>query len=332
MNLTKIFKSGIASLFIIIIGFTLLLTVGFNKSFDFTGGTIISINIAELEFEDAKLKVNEVLAENNLYASSFVKGENDTGECLFVKYQVFEDINLINEQVYSDLFLAFDFDLLDDLEAKYIIMQTDTTPLYGSDVFIKGILASFVALIGVAIYIIARHNLTTGFVLVATAILDLGIMFSLTLITRIPISHFISLAILGTTVISLLINFLTLNRINENAKKEENAFFNNSKLVEMSIKESGMKSLYIGIIIIAMLLLISIGIESLASFALVSLLLGVFACVFSSYYIAPTLWALAYFRKTKKIKSSKVNKSSKASIDKDLKQVEVNSNYEDDAE
>lgn len=328
MNLTKFLKSGIVSLILIAVGLVLLLTAGFNKSFDFTGGTIISINIAEQEFDEAKLNVDKVLVKNNLRASFYGVGENDMGQCLIIKYQIFNDINSTNEQVYEDLFSSFEYDSNDILESKYINMQTNTLPAYGSEVFIKAILASLIALVGIAIYVIARYNLTTGFVLIATSILDLATMFSLTLITRIPISHFIDLAIFGIVGVSIFINFLMLNRINNNAKLEENATLSNRQLADMTVKENSKRNFYFGITFVATLLLLSIWIDSIASFALLSFVLGIITCIFSSYFITPTLWSLSFFRKIKKYKSATADKVKFKN--KIVDAIEVNSNLEND--
>lgn len=311
MNLTKFFKSGIATLIILALGLVLLFTMNFNKSFDYTGGTMISINTTEFEIVEAKNKVNEVLAENDLRASFISAGENDMGDCLIVKYQIFENINKTNEKVRNDLFETFNYDSADILEEKYITMQTNAEPAYGAEIFIKAFLASLVAVVAVALYMVARHNLTSGFVMIAVAILDLGIMLSLTIIARIPISHYVGLAILGTIAVSISMSFLILNRINKNANDEKNVSLNNSQLVDMSAKENKNRNLYFGLAFIAALILIAIWVDGTASFMLLALILGILGCVFSSYYITPTLWARAYFRKIKKQKTTQEKSNTK---------------------
>jgi len=151
---------------------------------------------------------------------------------------------------------------------------------------------------------VARHNLTSGFVMIAVAILDLGIMLSLTIIARIPISHYIGLAILGTVAVSVAISFLILNRINKNSNDEKNISLNNDQLVDMSAKQNKNRNLYFGLAFITALILLAIWIDEAAGFMLTSLMFGVLGCVFSSYYITPTLWARAYFRKVKKRKTT----------------------------
>lgn len=303
MNLVKFFKSGLASLLVLILGFVLLFTINFNKSFDFTGGTVVTVNTTNFEVDESMAKINEVLSKNNLKASYASIGENETGTCAIIKYQIFTDVETVNENVKNDLFEKFGYNENDAMEVNFIIMQTNTTPEFSAEIFTKAFLAVLISIIAVAIYMFARHNLTSGFTMIAVAFLDLGIMITLTLIARIPINQYFGIVIMSTAVLSIYFSFMNLNTFNKNAKNEQFIKKTNKELVDISIKDEFKRSALIGITVIIALIILAIWINSIG-FASISLILGVLACVFSSYFITPTLWSLAFNRKFKKVKKT----------------------------
>src|SRR5690606_8062398 len=117
----------IAPLVFILVGAILLATVGFNKSIDFTGGTVARVYIGEnIEYEVAKQKIDTVLENNGLVAAvyqlSVDKGEN----YITVKYKddpsaTALQMTNINEEVVEDLFSAFGYDKEDLQQATYVV-------------------------------------------------------------------------------------------------------------------------------------------------------------------------------------------------------------------
>lgn len=303
MNLNKLLKSGLVSILILALGLVLLLTVNFNKSFDFTGGTVVTLNIRDYEVQEAVEKVNTALSENNLVASYLVEGENENGICLIIKYQIFEDVNTVNENFENDLYESFGYDQSDMLEESYILMQTHTSPELGMEVFLKAFIAVLAGLVAVAVYMFARHNLTSGFTMIAVAILDLGLMMALTLITRIPVNGYFVIAILGTALFSITLSFIKLNAFNKDAKDENYIKLNNTEITNISNKEENAKIFKISLALIVALLISAVLLDAIG-IAVISLILGLFSCAFSSRFVTPELWALAFKRRTKKPKNT----------------------------
>lgn len=304
MNLNKFLKSGLVPILILALGLVLLLTINFNKSFDFTGGTVVTVNIREYQVQEAVEKVNSALNENNLRASYLIEGENENGACLIIKYQVFENVNLVNDNFKDDLFEEFGYNESDVLEASYILMQTHVTPEFGTEMFLRAFIAVLVGLVAVAVYMFARHNLTSGFTMIAVAILDLGLMMALTLITRIPLNSYFVLAILGTAILSVILSLIKINNFNKNAKDEKFIKLSNNEITKISAKEENQKIINICIALVVPLLILAVLIDAVGT-AIISLILGIIACVYSSNFIMPELWALAFHRKTKKQKATK---------------------------
>lgn len=308
MNLTKFLKAGLLTFLVLALGLVLYLTVDFNKSFDYTGGTVVSVSIKDTETSEAVEKINQALKDNNLNASSIVKGENENGVCFIIKYQIFENINIVNENFKNDLFQSFGYDITDALEESYIIIQTNTSPEFGTEILLKAFLAILVGLVAVALYMFARHNWTSGFAMIAVGILDLGLMLALTLISRLPISGYFIIAILGTVAFSIYASFMQLNTFNTNAKDEKLIKLSNGDITELSVNEQTKKIMYIAFALTASMLILGIWIGGMG-FTLLSLVLGLNVCVLSTRFITPALWALAFHRKTKKQKT--ISKSEK---------------------
>lgn len=303
MNLAKFLKLGLISMLVLALGLVMFLTVNFNKSFDFTGGTVVSVNVKDVEINEAVEKIGDALKENNLRASYLIKGENENGSCFIIKYQIFENADAVNESFKEDLFQTFGYDETDSLEASYIIMQTNTSPEFGSEVFLKAFLAILVALVAVGLYMFARHNLTSGFTMIAIAILDLGLMLALTLITRLPINGYFTVAILGTVAFSIYASFMQMNAFNSNAKDEKYIKLNNSELTNLSVVYETKKIMHIALALTVALIILAIWLEGVG-FAFMSLILGIFGCAFSARFITPELWALAFHRRIKKQKTT----------------------------
>lgn len=308
MNLTKFFKSGLASAVVLLIGLAVLLGFGFNRGFDFTGGTVIQINSTTYEVQDARNKINNVLNENDLQVYSISANSVEEGsadDTIFtIKYQIFNNVNATNASVLEELYSAFGYNSADTVQSTYIIMAENLTGAYGTAVFINAFLAVFVALIACGIYVFARFNLTTAVALIAQAVLDMGIMLSIVLIARIQISGLIGVAIIATTLISIMIGYVMLNSLNRLANDSTNAKKSNKDIAKLAFKEQSKNIFVFGLSIIVATLLLSFICGDMANSTLTAIAFGVLSIIFSSLYITPALWALAYTRNVKQPKIS----------------------------
>ena len=73
MNWTNYLKKGFATIAIILLGLIMFVAFGFNKSFDYTGGTIVSVTVQKSIQEQVAVKyVQDVMgAHNNIDVCSF---------------------------------------------------------------------------------------------------------------------------------------------------------------------------------------------------------------------------------------------------------------------
>ena len=302
MNLTKFFKSGLASALVLVIGLAVLLGFDFNRGYDFTGGTVVQVNTTTYELQDAKNKINNVLSENNLQAYSISANAVEEGSAddviITVKYQIFTNVNATNEAVLEDIYTAFGYNSAD----RNVSMIGDLAGAYGTEVFVNAFLAVLVAVVACGIYLFARFNLATAFALIAQAIIDLGIMLAIVLIARIEISSMIGIAIIATTFISIMLGFVILNSLNRIANDTANAKKTNKEIAKLAFTEQSKNIFVFGLSIIVATLLLSFICGDIANGTLTAIAFGVLSCIFSALYITPTLWTLAYVKNIKQPK------------------------------
>lgn len=302
MKLNNFLKSGIATILILVVGLVLMLTVGFNKSFDYTGGTILTVNTTDYEVSESYNKVYKVLGENNIVVSSIGQGENDVGTCLIIKYQIAEDKLAINDKVFEDIFVIFGYDKADAVESSYVTMNTQTTPAYSSIVMSNALLASIITLVGVAIYLFFRHNFVTGFAMIAGGAISIGLMLALTAILRLPINSAMGTAIIATLIVSMIMHYMVLSKMNNLAVDPSVGKVSNSEIADMAIKVERNKLVLISVSAVIALLIIAFAGGGAMWATVLSIILGIISAFFLSIFALPTLWAIAFVRKNPKIK------------------------------
>ena len=309
MNLTKFFKSGLASVLVLVIGLAVLLGFGFNRGFDFTGGTVIQVNSTTIVVEDATRKINTVLSEYNnieVYAVTHhtVEDENSDDTYFTIKYQVYNNVGATNSAILEDLYTTFGYNSADSVQSNYIIMTDNLDGAYGTEVFVNAFLAVLVALVACGLYVFARFNLTTAIAMIAQAIVDIGIMLSIVAIARIQITGLIGVAIIATAFISIMFGFVMLNTLNRLATEANNAKKSNQEIAKLAFAEQSKHIFVFGLTIIVATLLLSFICGDMANSTLIATAFGVLSVIFSSLYITPALWALAYTRHIKQPKIS----------------------------
>lgn len=301
MNLTKFLKSGIIAVLILIVGLVLVCTVNFNRGYDFTGGTVITVNTTTYKTSEAYNKINKVLQNNQLSAYSIGEGENDNGVCIVVKYQLNNNLEK-NEDVLNGLFTSFGYDKSNELETTYIKMVTETSPAYSSLVFSNAFLASLITLVAVAIYMFFRHNWTTGFAVILAGILDIGLMLSLTAITRLSISFGIAFSIITTLIFSIIMSFMQLNRMNRKAKDEEFLKAPNKQIADTCVKEGLFQNIVICVSFAIALLVLAILVGGSVWSSIASIWFGIISVFFTITFIVPTLWTISFEKKVRQPK------------------------------
>lgn len=302
----------ILPLCILLAGVILLCTVGFNKGIDFTGGSIINIVLGDdlntqSYYDEAKTKINEVLSSKDLSVSVYQLSDMDEGLAITIRYQNKSDIsdeemNDLNEEVKADLYVKFNLNPADSEDASKIQDSQRIGATASSELLMNAFISILVVIAAILIYIAIRFEFTSGMAAILALFHDIIIMGSLMLIFRVEInSSFIAALI---TIIGYSINntILIFDRIRENLKLEEYAKASNEAIVNVSIKETLTRSVYMTLTTFLTIFTVAIiGVPSIKLFAL-PIIFGLIAGAYSSIFIAPGLWAIAYRKKVKQQK------------------------------
>ena len=341
----------IAPLVIILVGIILLCTVGFNLGIDFTGGSNMTIFIDEkgaysetkLDADkDAKIikkKIQDVLNKHDLkittLQSTTIVAEDlgiSKGSAIIVKYQndnslETEEIKAINDQIRIELLKAFgyiteadgDVDVgnIGEFGKAVLVQNGDVTAASASaELMMKSFIALLVAVALILIYIAIRFEFTSGLAAILALFHDILVTASVVLICRIQVNvAFIAalITILGYSINNTIIIF---DRMRDKIKiaKNSNEKIDNKIIANNAVKETMLRSILTGITTFIMIFMITvIGVADIREFAF-PIMVGILAGFYSSVFMTPGLWAIAYRpRKRKKKNNSSGKKKPEAS-------------------
>ena len=340
----------IAPLVIILVGIILLCTVGFNLGIDFTGGSNMTIFIDEkgaysetkLDADkDAKIikkKIQDVLNKHDLKITTLQSTTIDAedlgiskGSAIIVKYQndnslETEEIEAINDQIRLELLQDFGYITEADGDVdvgnigefdKAVLVQNGgvTTASASAELIMKSFIALLVAVALILIYIAIRFEFTSGLAAILALFHDILVTASVVLICRIQVNvAFIAalITILGYSINNTIIIF---DRMRDKTKiaKNSNEKIDNKIIANNAVKETMLRSILTGITTFIMIFMITvIGVADIREFAF-PIMVGILAGFYSSVFMTPGLWAIAYRpRKRKKKNNSSGKKKSEA--------------------
>ncbi|MGI5842269.1 MAG: hypothetical protein ACOX6H_03150 [Christensenellales bacterium] len=295
----------IAPAVLLVIALTLLFTVGFNKSIEFTGGVNLRVYIGtESEYSQAKEKVDEVLHLNGLEASVYQTAEHEDKLFLNVKYK--KDASLTEEQnedlnnkVINDLFAKFGFDKEDFEQKNYVVGNQPFDASVGQAALKNTFIVVVVASILSIIYFIIRF----GHQIAMTALLgiyhDILIAICFTLICRVEINLTLMPAILTIMALSFIMQVLYFSNVKENTKNIEKGT-KAEEIATTSLKQGLKTQIVVSLfVILAVLLLNLIGNTSILSYSLITFF-GILSANYSLVALLPALWSFIFVPSKKK--------------------------------
>ena len=279
-------------------------------------------------------KIDSVLGEFNLEASSYQKTTIDInadrglgfvisdGGAVIVKFQNGEgDVEEVNNKIRLALMEEFgyislpentDIMSLDDSTVQSYIDGTNysalianggvTTASASSELMMRSFLALLVAIVLILIYVAIRFELTSGLAAILALFHDIIITSSIMLICRVQInSAFIAalITILGYSINNTIIIF---DRIRENVKMSKNlGKINNFEVADRSVRQTLTRSILTTLTTFIMIFFVTvIGVSDIQEFAF-PIMIGILSGFYSSIFLTPGLWAIAYRPSKKKI-------------------------------
>jgi|LGVE01.1.fsa_nt_gb preprotein translocase SecF subunit len=288
-------KFLIGSLTLILIGMIVIFMYGFNLGIDFTGGTVLSINIgSDLEtgttYDDYTATIETILTTNSVELSlKQLEGEGDDASIL-IRYQ---DIDGYTESEMADVStqIITDIELALGLEDGDVQNAQRIGPSATASLLQNALLAILFATILILIYIAFRFELVSGLAAIIALLHDVLIMCSLTAIFQIQINSAFIAALI--TIIGYSINdtIVVFDRVRENRGKDSLKNKSNADIVNLSIKETIIRTLNTSITTLFTITMLAVlSVATIREFA-IPIIFGLIAGTYSSMFIATPFWA-----------------------------------------
>jgi len=263
---------------IIIIGLVLGAVRGFNVGIDFTGGTLMEIELHKaVPVEEIRAIVNEFDATANVN----LLGEERT----MAQIKTTKDLDSSER---TEIFKAFKEKY--DLPEEDFLRIDQFGPAVGKEIQRTALLAIIVSALGMLAYITYRFEVRFGLAAIVALIHDVLIVVAVYSILRIPVNSPFVAAILTILGYSINDTIVVFDRIRENLrflKKNNYAEVANTSITQ-TVSRSINTSLTTLITIVALYVL---GVEQIREFAL-PLMAGIMAGTYSSIFIASPVWVM----------------------------------------
>ncbi|MGV8145652.1 MAG: protein translocase subunit SecF [Alkaliphilus sp.] len=281
-------KWFLVSVSIILIGLLFALINGVNYGIDFTGGTLIEIQLHKaISSEEARLITDDFDAGANI---NFI-GEEKT----ILQIRSIKDFdNEKRVEIFSVFKEKYNLD-----EEKDFLRAEKFGAMIGSEIRNRAILAIIISAIGMLIYITLRFEIYYGIAAIVALLHDVAILLAVYSILGIPINSPFVAAILTILGYSINDTIVVFDRVRENMRsiKKNNYAEVANKSISQTIVRSINTSLTTLLTIVALYI---IGVEQIREFAL-PLIAGILSGTFSSIFIASPVWVMLKERKRRKI-------------------------------
>lgn len=266
----------IVSICVIVLGIGVGFLRGFNFGIDFTGGTMLQIDMGR---EVSVAELGTVLKANGIDADIVHAGQANV-EVIIKTVQALD--TAAREKVLNAIFQ--EFDLTDDS----VLTIEQFGPSIGDMLKANAIKAIIIAGIGMLIYIIIRFEWRFGVAALATVIHDVLIMLAFYGLFHIPINSPFIAAVLTLVGYSINDTIVVFDRIRENLNvMKKNKL---EELIDKSINQTLVRSLMTSITtILAIVALLILGNETIKQFTL-PLIIGITAGTASSIFMASPIY------------------------------------------
>lgn len=278
-NITQKYKLWFSlSGLVILAGLVAFLTMGLNLGIDFSGGTMIQIEMG---------KVHEVKQIKEDIASFDLNPEILHGGLEKNQIIIRTKKSLDNEQRIAV------FTVLKD---KYTLADTALVgaeqfgPSVGAEIRNKAMLSLLLATLGILAYVTFRFEWRFGVAAVLALCHDVLVMIAVYAIFRVPVNSAFIAAILTVVGYSINDTIVVFDRIRDDIKssKQKNMLDLSNEAVNQTLSRSINTSLTT---LFAILALYIFGVTAIKELAF-PLMAGIIAGTYSSIFIASPLWAL----------------------------------------
>lgn len=176
------------------------------------------------------------------------------------------------------------------------------SPTVGKELAKNAIIALLIASIGIIIYVSIRFELYMAIAAIVSLLHDAFFMVAFFSITRLEVDLTFIAAVLTIVGYSINDTIVTFDRMRENMQKKKRlkTFQDIADVVNVSIRQTLTRSLNtVFTVLITVIALMIFGSESIRNFS-IALLVGLLVGVYSSIFVASTLWVVLKGKELKK--------------------------------
>ena len=317
LNNIKIFRNAyywfiptIAIIFIALVCGTIYSTEGnqydgfANIGIDFKGGTVLTVQMDGADIQGANRDavyniINDVVTEHGAVIST---DQNSGDNAIVVRYPNSIDGVDYNEASKTEEMIAINNSIIRDVESALkqaypssssVIANAEMINATASEQLInKALLSVGIAMILMLIYIAIRFDLFSGIAALCASFIDIIVMLALVIIFRIQINSSLIAGLITVVAYSINNTIVIFDRVREHKREVKDGRFDVNNLVDQSVTECFVRTFLSSFTtLITITILACWGIKSLTDFAL-PIIFGVTSGLYSSLFLAPSIWGL----------------------------------------
>lgn len=282
-------KYYVISLCVIVLGLLFMIVNGvrgngaFNQDIEFTGGSLIQVNVNQPFSNELKDEIEGIVKEVTENENIRITSAGTTEVIITMPRTETE----VREKLFDTIKEKY------SLEDKDLLKDNDFSATISNDIKTGALKAILVGMTLILIYISFRFkDYKFGMSAIAALIHDVFVMLAVYAIFRVPLNNSFIAAMLTIVGYSINDTIIVFDRIRENKVKrgikEHEA--SSMDLVDVSISQTVGRSISTSFTTIVMVLLLFIlGTDSVKEFAF-PLIVGVAAGTYSSIFIASPIW------------------------------------------
>lgn len=269
----------IVSIAIIVLGIGIGMVRGYNYGIDFTGGTMMQLNMGKQVSQEDIGQLHSVLKGDGIEADIVVAGTN--GDQVIIKTVQALD-TAARDKVLGDVFDKF------GLDSKSVNSIEQFGPSVGDMLKKNAVKAVIIASIGMLIYITIRFEWKFGLASIIAVLHDVLILIAFYGVFHMPINNPFIAAVLTIVGYSIMDTIVIFDRVRENLGLMKKSKL--EELIDHSINQTLGRSLMTSVAtVIAVVPLAIMGGETIRNFTL-PIVIGIAAGTCSSIFIASPLY------------------------------------------
>lgn len=269
--------TALVTIVLILVGLGFFAINNFNYGVDFTGGTLLQIDLAETADVSS---IRQMLASEELTDLSIITAGQDSQQVIIKTTTPLDSKQ--REAVFG--LIQTEYGLTDDA----FMAGEQFGPAIGREISQRAIISILIATAAMLAYISIRFKFNYGIAAVIALVHDTLALLAIYAIFRTTVSSSFIAAILTIVGYSINNTIVIFDKIRENVKQQRKA--SPAQIANLSIRQTMTRSIFTSLTTFSVILMLYIfGVSSVREFAF-PLLWGTVIGTYSSIFIAGPLW------------------------------------------